>query len=415
MKLDPHFLKKLTIQLCHTKAAVTNVTNVTQVKIAKILSHKRRVTAHVSLATGMFLAISLAVPAPPADALTASTPGIQKVMQSLGDNEASSQSSSKARQEYQRARHALQKAEHRARNTMSALPGSSAPNLPQHSSAPGLGSSQTDSKRSVLPKVNTAKPAPRIAKGRTKNVWTKHNGKKRRYLLYIPTNYRSTRPAPMLFGFGGWGDSPENFKAYSRMNTTGAHRNAIQVYPAGIDYAWEGAPYAKTRVGEDISFFKQIINEVDRTYAVNRNRVYAMGMSNGGGMTASIGCRAQDTFAGVVMVSSAFYNPMVRNCRRGSIASLIMHGTGDTMMRYNGGVRHGAGYASVPRVYNGFSQRNSCSRSQRVVAMAGGARRHIMQGCRKPTQLITIPQDHLWFWTPDAAHEVWGFLSRQHR
>lgn len=277
--------------------------------------------------------------------------------------------------------------------------------MPQGSSVPGKS----------RPVLNTAKPAPRVANGTTKNVWTTHNGVKRRYLLYIPTGYSPARPAPVLFGFGGWGDSPENYKGYARMNTTGAHSQAIQVYPEGIARAWEGAPYAKTRVGQDTAFVKQVLNEVDRTYAVNRNRVYAMGMSNGGGMAASIGCRAQDTFAAVAMVSAAYYTPSVRGCRRGSVAALVMHGTNDAMMHYNGGIRHGASYESVRSVTGGFVHRNGCSTLHSRTPMAGGATRFAYRGCAKPTHLVAVPQDHLWFWSPDAANEVWGFLSRQHR
>ena len=82
-----------------------------------------------------------------------------------------------------------------------------------------------------------------------------HEGKQRRYLVRIPDHYSPEKPSPVLFGFGGWGDSPENFSSYARMGNTSATDEAIIIYPEGYERAWEAAPYAKTHDGEDIRFF----------------------------------------------------------------------------------------------------------------------------------------------------------------
>lgn len=187
------------------------------------------------------------------------------------------------------------------------------------------------------------------------------------------------------------------------MWSTGAHGEAIIVYPEGYERAWEAAPYAKTRDGEDIRFIKRILDDIDLDYRVDRSRVYAMGMSNGGGFTS------------VAMVSGAFYNPVEMNCVDAPMATLIMHGTADKMMTYDGGTRHEAGYLPVRTVLGGYLNRNRCDMTFMSEPAASGSERLNFNGCQQPVKLLKVPADHTWFWAPDAANEVWNFLSDKYK
>lgn len=265
---------------------------------------------------------------------------------------------------------------------------------------------------SADPSIN---PDPAIAPGTMESLEMEHEGKQRRYLVRIPDNYSPEKPSPVLFGFGGWGDSPENFSSYARMGNTSATDEAIIIYPEGYERAWEAAPYAKTHDGEDIRFIKRILDAVDADYHVDRNRVYAMGMSNGGGFTSVLGCHAQDTFAAVAMVSGAFYNPVETNCGDAPMHTLIMHGTHDQMMTYEGGDRHEAGYLPVRTVLGGYLNRNRCDMTFQSQADIGGAERLNFNDCQKDVELIKVPAEHTWFWQPDTPNVLWDFLSTKTR
>lgn len=298
------------------------------------------------------------------------------------------------------------------------IPGSSDINLPDIN-IPNVdlpGSSSSDIPVAGVPAGNpNATPTPRIGAGQSISVFTNSSGRNRRYVINMPTHYNPARPTPVLFGFDGWRDSPENFRRYSRMDETGAGRDAIRVYPESINNGWEGAPYAIVRPGEDIRFVTQIIDELDRTYNVDRRRIYATGHSNGGGMTAVVACHLPHVFAGVAAVGGAFYNPVNANCKNQAIPFLIMHGTGDTMMKYHGGTRHGGKpYLPVPVLLASYIHRNVCNPSPRITTIPGG-KRHVYSCARKELQLITNPQNHTWNRVPDASQEVWNFLSRQRK
>ena len=292
------------------------------------------------------------------------------------------------------------------------------PPLPPLPQLPPLPAGSSDLQRMLQPpapakqgpqRVNTAKPAPRIGNGRQINVYTRSGGYNRRYILEMPTHYNPARPAPVIFGFDGWRDTPEN----SRLYETGARQQAIKVFPESINHGWEGAPYAVVKGGTDLQFILQIIDEVDRTYNIDRGRIYATGHSNGGGMTAVVACHLPHVFAGAAAVGGAFYDPVNRGCKNRAIPFLIMHGRGDTMMKIGGGYRHnGAHYMAVRDLVNSYARRNGCGFPPRVTRIPGGER-HVYPCARKELQLILNPQNHTWNRVPDASQEVWNFLSRQ--
>lgn len=110
--------------------------------------------------------------------------------------------------------------------------------------------------------------------------------------------------------------------------------------------------------GTDLKFILQIIDEIDRTYNIDRGRIYATGHSNGG-------------------------------------------------YRHNG-----AHYLAVRDLVGSYAKRNGCGYPPRVTHIRGGER-HVYPCARKELQLILNPQNHTWNRVPDASQEVWNFLSRQ--
>ncbi|WP_273351739.1 alpha/beta hydrolase family esterase [Corynebacterium resistens] len=259
--------------------------------------------------------------------------------------------------------------------------------------------------------VTKAKP------GEAVNVeFTLPNGHKRRAIVSVTKNYNPARSAPVLFGFGGWHDSPENFRNYSRFSNTGAANEAIVVYPAGVEYAWEGAPYSVTPRGGDVAFARQIVDELDAHFNVDRKRIYAAGMSNGGGFAVNFACQAPDFLAGVVSVSGAFYNPVIENCVPGPVPTFIIHGAHDELTHFDGGQLHRAPYHSAPVVADSAAKRNLCAPRPVVEQKPGNTTQFGYPGCAKETVFWRInDQGHNWYFTPDVANEVWNFLARQHR
>ncbi|WP_230471867.1 alpha/beta hydrolase family esterase [Corynebacterium fournieri] len=182
----------------------------------------------------------------------------------------------------------------------------------------------------------------------------------RSYLVWIPRGYNPANPTPVMVGYSAFEDSTENFRNYSRLRESSVGRDAIIVYPRAIGASWEGSPTAATRPGQDIAFVRSMINDVERYYNIDRRRIYATGMSTGGGMAAVSACHMADLFAGVAGVSGAYYAPVNQGCQNIPVAFLALHGMNDTLTPYYGTTRRGQRVLPVPEMFGSYAARNGC-------------------------------------------------------
>lgn len=236
----------------------------------------------------------------------------------------------------------------------------------------------------------------------------------RGYLIHVPHGYNPSQAWPVMVGYSALDDSTENFRNYSRLRESIVGRDAIILYPRAIGASWEGSPTAKTGPGQDIAFVRAMINDVQRYYNIDRRRIYATGMSTGGGMAAVSACHMADLFAGVAGVSGAYYWPVNSGCQNIPIAFLTYHGTNDTLTNYYGGTRRGTRYLGVPDLFNSYEHRNGCNVGRITSAPLGGnATRISATGCVKPVQSIKIHgSNHFWWYNPSTADDMWAVLSR---
>ena len=76
----------------------------------------------------------------------------------------------------------------------------------------------------------------------------------------------------------------------------------IAVWPNGLQNSWNIGPcceYAALNNIDDTGFIVNMVAKLVGIYAIDENRVYATGLSNGGGMTHRLGFEAGDTFAAI--------------------------------------------------------------------------------------------------------------------
>lgn len=233
-------------------------------------------------------------------------------------------------------------------------------------------------------------------------VYTRSVGS-RTYDVILPAGYSRDRSYPIMIGFGGWQHTASQARGYEKLESEAGE--TIVVYAQGRNNAWGGAPYAATTVSQDVRYVQDVIADVASTYNGDSDRVTAVGLSNGGGMAAALACHAPDTVNAVATVAGAFYDPTVTGCAPGAVPILIMHGTNDDIVSYNGGNRHGAPYKSVDSVYNTFLRKNGCS------GASGGLDKRGIR-CSADTELETVVGGgHTWFTNPSATAETVRFLN----
>ena len=228
--------------------------------------------------------------------------------------------------------------------------------------------------------------------------------------MVLPRSFDSEKSYPVVLGFGGWHHTSAHMHDYSNLESQ--FSDAIVVYGQGVDNAWGGAPYADTSIDEDVAYTKAVLNDVASRYNADTSRTVAVGLSNGGGMVAALACHAPETVRGVASVAGAFYSPTVAGCTSGEVPTMIMHGTNDGVVRYDGGTRHGASYESVEDVARMFARKNDCAMVAST-SRSGSITTFDFEHCSAPVRIERVEGGgHTWFDSPDATRQTAQFLRR---
>ncbi len=164
------------------------------------------------------------------------------------------------------------------------------------------------------------------------------NGKARSYWLYVPSNVKDN--APLVISMHGTGGHKED---KSPMRTDVADSEGfIVVYPQGSDIyfpVFGGTLPGWNSTGEDsedIDFFKAIIEDVAKTYTIDRNRIYCCGFSNGGMMTYSNSNTCADLFAAFASISGFQLNEFhLHHTGVRPVPFLHIHGKADDFVKYS--------------------------------------------------------------------------------
>jgi len=190
------------------------------------------------------------------------------------------------------------------------------------------------------------------------------SGQKRDYLLYVPKSYDRSRPTPLVIsmhGAGLWGAAQ---KETSQWNNLADSQGFIVVYPSGVGgkgvRIWHVEPGSDLM--KDVRFIAELIDTLKASYSIDPARIYANGLSNGGGMSFVLSCALSDRIAAVGMVAAAQTMPWRWCTDRRAVPMIAFHGTADPEVPYNGGSSWIAPrpFPSVPIWSANWARRNRC-------------------------------------------------------
>ncbi len=190
------------------------------------------------------------------------------------------------------------------------------------------------------------------------------SGEKRDYLLYVPRGYDPTRPTPLVIsmhGAGLWGAAQ---RETSQWNKLADSQGFIVVYPSGVGgkgvRIWRAEP--GPGLMKDVRFISELIDTLKVSYNIDSTRIYANGLSNGGGMSFVLSCTLSDRIAAVGMVAAAQTLPWTWCTDHRPLPMIAFHGTADPEVPYNGGSSwiSPRPFPDVPRWAAKWALRNRC-------------------------------------------------------
>ena len=239
------------------------------------------------------------------------------------------------------------------------------------------------------------------------------SGQTRRYLLHVPKSYNASRPAPLVISLHPAASSPMAEQAISRWNDLADESGFLVVYPAGRDFPqiWPMGPHSAE---VDARFISDLIDKLQTTYNIDRARIYADGISTGGGMSFALSCRLADRLAAVGAISAAQSLPFSWCGQAAPVPVMTFHGTADEFVPYQGGASfdRASVFPNVRAWVGNWAQRNRCSAAQEA-NVAPGVRRLSYQNCAADVVLYTVDGGgHAWPGNPMPAWVV-GHTSRE--
>ena len=151
---------------------------------------------------------------------------------------------------------------------------------------------------------------------------------------------------PVVIVFHGGGGSADSVRRQSRMSAKGAAEGFIVVYPqgsggiAGKLKTWNAGTccgQAMQHGIDEIAFVAALLDDLQATVAVDRARVYATGISNGGMMAYEVACALADRIAAIAVVAGEM--TALERCRPSRpMPVLVIHGSADRNLPVDGGI-----------------------------------------------------------------------------
>lgn len=198
---------------------------------------------------------------------------------------------------------------------------------------------------------------------------------KRTYIVHIPSGVHE--PLPLVIALHGGGGSSEKMANLSGFDALSDREGFAVVYPQGVENHWnDGRDIQEYRAHrediDDVKFISTVIDILSGEVAIDENRIYAVGISNGAMMACRLACELSDRIAAIAMVAGAMPVDLHGICSPSKeISVLVMNGVDDPLVLWEGGEiqagrRHIGVAMSVSDTVMYWVRANGCEESPSV-------------------------------------------------
>gem|GEM_PF-641303 len=254
-------------------------------------------------------------------------------------------------------------------------------------------------------------------------------GQRRTYYLHTPPSYQTGQPLPLVLAFHESSGTGKDMAAHTGLNHLADEKGFMVVYPDGLNEKWNVSDKAAT--GEDnVLFVQALIAHLGQIRAIDHQRIYAAGLSNGGILVQKLACKKPAQIAAFATVAASLPAQFQPKCQNQTPISILMiNGTADAVVPWDGGappdihVGRDLSLPSIPNVINFWQQHDGCMspptvvhRSDKLVTTSSYTN---CQAGSEVTLLTLNGASHIWpgggYGTSpfvDASETIWDFFER---
>jgi polyhydroxybutyrate depolymerase len=219
------------------------------------------------------------------------------------------------------------------------------------------------------------------------------SGSTRPYIVHVPAGYDPRKPTALVLSVHGAMNWPGFQMRVSGWNRLADEQGFLVAYPGG-----EGAGLAVfTMRGSrtparmpDVMFISQLIDKLEATYNIDPARIYADGLSNGGGMAFVLSCTLSHRIAAVGLVASAQTLPWEWCTDTKPVPMIAFHGTADRLTPYGGGkvLLAPDPFPSIPKWAASWARRNRCAANAVESAQTPSVAKREYIGCADDASVV---------------------------
>ena len=279
-------------------------------------------------------------------------------------------------------------------------------------------------KERIVQKIEEA-PAPEVNADITDKITKsgdyyfsiQHDNLARMYHVHVPPGYNPATPAMVVFAFhGGGGDMEYMAKdEYYGLISKADQENTVIVFPNGYSNfqsgklaTWNAGACcgdAREKNIDDAGFVKQIVTNLHNQMNIDRNKIFATGMSNGGLMSYRLACEMADTFTAIASVAGT---DNTLQCNPSQPVSIMhIHARNDTHVLFEGGagkdsfqdISKVTEFTSVAETISRWVKRNQCNPAPQRVLDVAGAYCDLYSACADGVEVklcVTESGGHSW-------------------
>lgn len=226
------------------------------------------------------------------------------------------------------------------------------------------------------------------------------SGEKRDYELHVPESYQGDTPVPLVISLHGFAEWPAHQRRMTHWDELADEYGFIVVYPAGRQVPKRWMTHSLTDQS-DAQFIADLIDHLQQNYNIDPLRIYANGLSNGGGMSFYLSCTLSGRIAAFGGVAGAYLLPLEDCSRERPVPAILFHGNADPIVPFEGGPSHSfeIDFPVITAWVQQLAEKNGCETTPVSLPAQGEASGWRYTGCETNAEVVYYIIDgggHTW-------------------
>ena len=244
----------------------------------------------------------------------------------------------------------------------------------------------------TTPSDDCGSGGPLSDEGLLDGTFTMANGDERTYQIDTPPGYEEGTEAAFVFNFHGRGSTSFEQYLYGNFIDLAAADTVFLVMPQAVERG-DAVQWRAGLPGEglDLDFVDELLAELRSQYCVGK--VFATGMSSGGGMTSALACWANSPFEAYGPVTLAIHEEAL--CENAPARPIVyFHGTDDDTVPFDG---NGNFLDAAPVTAQEWAEHNGCDGEGDEERVSDEVLRYTWEGCDASTEFYVVEGGgHTW-------------------